>query len=134
LQMSGFATPAGRRVLMPLTVFQASQAKTFQPESRVNDIYLHYPYEEIDKITFHVPDGYKIESVPPNSATPKSPIEYSISAAPQGSTVTVTRELHVNGIFYQVKYYPTIRAIFSKVKTLDENQIVLQPVEAALSN
>jgi hypothetical protein len=134
LKVPGFGTSAGRRLLVPLAVLQASEAKAFQPEKRYNDLYFHYPFEEIDDIKLKAPEGYKVESVPPEVKPINAVITYEISAAQQGDTVEVKRHLVLYGIMFDKKYYPAFRAFFSMVKSNDDAQIVLQSGGSAKKN
>jgi hypothetical protein len=131
VKISDFATSAGQRILVPVTIFQASEPKAFQAENRSNAVYFHFPYQETDDVRFKVPAGYKIEAVPPPIPATPSVITYEVAATQQGDTIEVKRHLDEQGIMFDVKYYPALRAFFSRVKSNDNAQIVFQPVKSS---
>ncbi len=133
-KIPNLGTTAGRRMLVSQEVFQASQAKAFEAEKRINPIYFHYPYEEIDTVKLRPPAGYRIENVPTVQQVKSGPVAYEISVAQQGNSVEVKRHLLVNGIIFPVDSYPALRRFFNTVKTNDGAQIVFQNAESAKNN
>lgn len=83
-------------MLLPEEFFQAAQAKAFQSEKRVNDLYFHYPYEEQDEVKLHAPAGYKIETAPSAQKVDFGAVKYQISALSQGDLLDVKRHLVIN--------------------------------------
>ncbi len=134
VKVPGLGTAAGRRMLLPVTIFQSSQAKAFQSEKRTNSIQFPFPYQEIDDVKFKAPAGYKLASLPP--ATPATPavITYEVTATQQGDTVEVKRHLDEQGITFEVKYYPALRAFFSVVRANDDGQIIFQKSDSPKGN
>ncbi len=57
----GIAT--GKRLFLPLSVFGAGAGNPFASSHREEPIDLHYPYQDIDQITLHLPPGFQVESV-----------------------------------------------------------------------
>lgn len=134
LKIPGLTSSTGRRILTPLALFEAPQAKGFQPPKRVNAIYFHYPFEEVDEVDLRVPPGYEIEILPPARKSSPGPISYEISATQGSDKVKVERRLMVNATYIDAKYYPTVRTFFGSVKSNDEALIVLQRSDAAKTN
>src|SRR5262249_36157746 len=135
VRIPGFATSAGHRVLVPLTLFQASQPASFQHEKRSNSIYFHFPEIEKDSITVRVPSGWKIETVPAaQQSSPGAGFIYSVTSSQNADVVTVDRQLTITAIMFPVGSYGPIRAFFNTVKTDDDGQIVLQPGAPAKGN
>jgi len=130
VKVPGLASTAGRRMLVPVTIFQSTQAKAFQPERRTNNIHFPFPYQETDDVKFKAPAGYKMAMLPP--AIPPTPavITFEIAATQQGDTVEVKRHLDEQGIAFEVKYYPALRAFFNVVKANDDAQIIFSKVDS----
>ena len=133
-KIPNLGTPAGRRVLVPASLFQARQTAAFHPEKRRSSVYFNCPQEEIDDVELHVPAEFKIESVPPARQAKPGVVSYEISAAPQGNVVEVKRLLVLDGMTFPVSSYPALRNFFNTVKTDDDAQIVLQNAETAKNN
>jgi len=132
LKLPAFGSPAGRRILIPATIFLAPQIKIFESANRHNAVYFGYPNEEIDNVKFKAPTGYKVETVPaPKTISPGRVVSYEISASQQGSEAEVKRHLVVNGLMFPVEYYASLRSFFNSVKSNDDVQIVLQNAESA---
>jgi Domain of Unknown Function with PDB structure (DUF3857) len=134
VKIPGLGTEAGRRMLVPASVFQARQAASFQPEKRLYPVYIRSPYQEIDDAKLTAPDGYKIEAIPTTKQLKPGFVSYEISAAQQTNVVEVKRLLVIDGLMFPVKNYPALRNFFNLVKSNDETQIVLQNAESAKNN
>jgi hypothetical protein len=133
-KIPNLGTIAGHRLLVTEEVFQAVQAKAFEPEKRVNPIYFGYPYEEFDTVKLSAPSGYRIEDVPAAIQVKPGPVTYEISASKKDTSVEVKRHLIVNGIMFPVTVYPALRQFFNTVKTDDDAQVVFQNAESAKNN
>jgi hypothetical protein len=134
VKIASFGTTAGRRMLSPLTPFQAMQAKSFSSARRSNPIYFNFPYEELDEIVLHAPAGYKLETPPPAKHMQPGALSYDISVAPQGDSVVVTRHLVVQAIQIALGSYGALRQFFISVKSNDEAQVVYQNAANAKNN
>ncbi len=135
LRIPGFASAAGHRALVRLTVFESDYAASFQPQKRSNPIYFHYPATEKDTLTLHLPNTFKVETLPaPENAKPGAGFEYSVASNQNGDVVSVERSLVIGGMLFPVGNYMAIRTFFNTVKTDDDGQIVLQPAQTAKGN
>ncbi len=131
LSIPGYASSLGKRLLVPLLPFVSPEAGAFAAATRENDIYFHYPFERRDDVTLHLPAGYGVESLPKPPEIHQPAFVYSLTAAKQGNALHVTRDLELSGFYFPVKFYPTIRSIFSMVKNGDDDQAVLETSVAA---
>jgi hypothetical protein len=135
VNLPGFAASAGRRILLPVTIFQSNMPASFQRTTRFFPIYFSYPSETHDAIAVHLPDGFKVETLPDaKEVAPRKDITYHLSARQQGQTIEIERSLVLNGLFFPATAYPPLRAFFSAAKTNDEQQAVLQHAESAQSH
>jgi hypothetical protein len=133
-KIPNFGTPAGRRMLVPVSPFQAAQAAAFSSQRRVNDIYFSFPNEEIDDVNLQSPDSYKIETLPQAKPLHPGPVSYEISVTSNGNSVEVKRHLVLGGMMFPVKSYPALRSFFNSVKSNDDAQVVFQHDESAKNN
>jgi hypothetical protein len=130
LKIEGFTALAVRRVLLPAEIFRDPQLRSFEAAHRVNAIYFHYPYQEIDDVKVHVPDSFKI-SLPSVPKIDKGAAVYELAFSSQGNATEVKRRLVIDGIIFPKDVYPTLRAFFNAVKTNDDAQIMLQNAQSA---
>lgn len=126
LKVATYGSTAARNLLMPLDIFQATQAGDFSKQSRQNAIYFSYPYEEIDDVTLHAPAGYDVGGLPKPQKVDLGAALYEINAVGNGNTVEVKRHLAIKGILFGKENYPTFRAFFGVVRTSDDAQMVLE--------
>ena len=65
LKIPGWASNAGRRVMVPAAIFTAGEKGIFEHANRVHPIYFEYPHEKADDVTIELPPGWQVSSVPP---------------------------------------------------------------------
>ncbi len=132
VKFANYASTAGHRMLVPLTLFVPREPKAFESAVRHNAIYFHFPYKEMDSVKYTAPPSFKVDAVPDKRGTnPASVVAYEMSATKDGSTAQVQRKLTVNALVVESKYYGAMRNFFNTVKNNDASQIVLQTSETA---
>jgi hypothetical protein len=134
VKATGLASVAGKRLLMPATIFQSAYTKGFISAKRVNMIYFHFPFEEIDDVKMRAPSGYKIDTAPDTRQVGGGPVFYQISGTTQADQVEVKRQLVVKGVSFPVESYSGLRTFFNAAKSDDDTQVVFQTSETAKNN
>jgi transglutaminase-like putative cysteine protease len=134
IKVPGWASNAGKRVLIPVGVFTEFEKHIFEHAERVHPIYFDYPYEKLDDVTIELPSGWKVDSVPPGQDQDKRVVGYTLKVENGKDTVHLSRKLKVDFMFMEPKYYPALRIFFQEVRTADEQQIILLPGSATASN
>ena len=64
LKVPGWASGAGRRALLPVGLFSATEKRLFDHAVRVHPIYFEYPFQKVDDITIELPAGWQTTSLP----------------------------------------------------------------------
>lgn len=124
--LPGNMESAGRRALFPLGVYYAGRPQMFEHTSRQQQIYFHFPYEDVDDITIQMPLAWNVDSVPPaQNVNPGGGLVYQMTAKQEAGVLHIQRRLTVGGVSYGVENYPAIRKFFSLAKTGDEQQAVI---------
>ena len=134
LKIPGWASSAGRRVVVPAAIFTAAEKGLFEHANRVQPIYFEYPYEKADDLTIELPPGWQISSVPPPQDQNGKVVAYSLKVEQSPGTLRLTRKLTIDVLLVQQKYYTALRNFFQAVRTGDGVQVVLQPGEIHASN
>jgi hypothetical protein len=125
VSVGGFGTPAGRRLLIPGSIFREQPRFTYN--KRVNSIYFHHAYVDADDVSLTIPDGLQVESLPaPKSSDPSSAVRYVTKSEQKGNVIHLTREVAVEGVLFPVKYYGALKEFYSKVKAGDEEPAILR--------
>jgi hypothetical protein len=134
LKIPGWASGAGRRAMLPVGLFSASEKQVFEREQRVHPIYFEFPSQKEDDVTVTLPSGWTVSSVPkPQNQDAKAAL-YSLQVEEGKGTVHLARKLNFDLLILDVKFYPALRNFFQIVRTGDEEQVVLQPGKASASN
>jgi hypothetical protein len=134
LKVPGWVSGAGRRALLPVGLFSATEKHLFDHANRVHPIYFSYPSAKIDDVTIDLPLGWQVSSLPPVQDLDAKAAVYNLKVENNKGTLHLTRRLKMDLLMVEVKLYPTLRNFFQVVRTGDEQQIVLQPGAAAASN
>jgi hypothetical protein len=134
LKIPGWASNAGRRVMIPAAVFTAGEKGVFEHAKRVYAIYFEYPHLKADDLTIELPAGWQVSSVPPPQNQDGHVILYTLKVDQSPGTVRLTRKFTVDFMMLEPKYYTALRNFFQTVRTGDGEQIVLQPGEIHASN
>jgi hypothetical protein len=134
LKVPGWASGAGRRALLPVGLFSATEKHLFDHANRVHPIYFYYPSAKIDDVTIDLPLGWQVSSLPPVQNLDAKAALYNLKVENNKGTLHLTRQLNMDLLMVDTKLYPTLRNFFQVVRTGDEQQIVLQPGVAAAGN
>ena len=134
IKIPGWVSGAGRRAMLPVGIFSASEKRVFEHTQRVHPIYFEYPFEKMDDVTIALPVGWQVSSLPPAKSQDGKVVLYSLKAENDKNTIHLSRKLKVDLLLLEPKYYPALRNFFQVVRTGDEEQVVLQPVGASASN
>jgi hypothetical protein len=134
LKIPGWISGAGKRALFPVGLFTASEKRVFEHEGRVHPIYFDYPFQQEDDVNISLPDGWRVSSLPPAQNQDAKAALYALKVESDKGTVRLTRNLNIDLLLLEQKYYPVLRNFFQVVRTGDEEQIVLQPAGATASN
>jgi hypothetical protein len=130
----GWASNAGKRTLIPASLFTEVEKHVFEHTERVHPIYMSYPYEKDDDVTIELPPGLQVTSVPAPQNLDGHIVTYSLAVQRAQSTLHLTRKVTWDFLMLESKYYPALRNFFQSVRTGDDQQIVLQPAAASASN
>jgi hypothetical protein len=134
IKVQGWASAAGHRALIPVGLFGAPEKHVFEHAARVHPIYFDFPTGRIDDVTIELPLDWKVNSVPPGHKDEGRVCSYNTTAENHLGTLHLTRNLNINALVLDAKYYGALRKFFQTVKTSDEQQIVVQPGGISASN
>lgn len=127
IKVPGWATSAGRRQLIPVGLFSASEKHMFEHADRAFPVYFSFPFEIQDDVTLDLPAGLQVSSLPPAQDIGGKVVHYTLAADGKNSNLHWTRHVVVDIVFMEAKYYTGLQSFYQKVRTGDEEQIVLMP-------
>lgn len=135
VRIPGWVSGAGRRAMLPVGIFSASEKRVFEHAERVHPIYFEYPFEKMDDVSVTLPLRWQVSGLPPAKKQDSNGlIVYELKAENDKSTIHLNRKLKIDLLLLESKYYAALRNFFQVVRTGDEEQVVLQPVGASASN
>jgi len=134
LKVPGWATSAGRRLLVPAGLFSAPEKHAFEHAHRVNPLYFRFSHEKNDDISVGLPSGWHVETLPADRNTQTTFCGYDTRAENKNGTLHLTRRLAIHGTYLKQAGYQALRSFFQTVRAGDDLQIILQAGPAAAAN
>lgn len=134
VKIPGWGAGAGRRVLLPVGIFSATEKHVFDHAERVFPIYFEFPFEKLDDVTIALPPGWQVSSLPPEENQDGKVVGYQLKAEGDKQTLHLTRKLRIEILLIDPRSYPTLRGFFQIVRKGDEQQVVLLPGGTNASN
>jgi len=134
LKVPGWTASAGRRALLPTGLFSAQEKHLFENAGRVWPVYFRYPYSSVDDLTFTLPLGWKVATLPKDLDRDAKALQYTLKVENKDGSVHVQRTLRCDVVLVAKDNYSILRNFYQLVKTQDEQQVVLQPGGASAAN
>lgn len=132
---SPLAIGAGKRWLVPAHIFQVNDKPRFASAQRTNVIYFDYPSRESDEVHIALPSNVEVESVPPKDETR---LDYAIyrqeEKVESANSLVATRDLAINGLAFPPDVYKDVKGFYDKVKTGDDQQVLLKGATHVATN
>lgn len=126
VEISGYASVAGKRLLLPPSLFVVQEKQAFKSAERKYPLYFPYSQGQQDTISIKTPAGYTLEGSPSRQDVRLPYAVYrNIYKFDSGQLLT-ERMLFFDGLVLDVKEYPNVRDFFGKVQSGDEREAVLQ--------
>ncbi len=127
IKVPGWATSAGRRQLIPVGLFSQPEKHMFEHATRVFPVYLDFPFQIADDVTLSLPPGLQVSSLPPVQEAGGKVVHYTLAADNKNGPLHWSRLVSLDMMQMQTKYYPALQDFYQKVRSGDEQQIVLSP-------
>jgi hypothetical protein len=136
IKLSGLlGSSTGKRLIVPGLLFEARGKHPFVEESREVPVDLHYATMEQDEVTYHLPSGVKLDTLPHD---PKiewtSRIGLSMKVASAADAVTIKRTFVRTSALLDPSLYGTLRYIYRQISAADQQQLVLSRADDAAGN
>jgi len=124
---SPVAVGAGKRTLVPVHIFQINDKPVFSASNRVNPIYFWYLTRQADEIHITLPASLEVESLPANDSVKLDYAVYStIQKQEAPSSIMARRDLIMGGMAFPTNKYKELKDFYDKVKTGDDQQMILK--------
>jgi hypothetical protein len=118
---------AGRRLLVPVHVFQVNEKPVFPASERVNPIYLWYQNRQIDEVHITLPPGLEVENLPANDSVKLDYAAYTtIQKQESANSIMSHRDFAMAGVAFAAKEYTELKTFYEKAGVGDEQQMILK--------
>jgi hypothetical protein len=137
LRVPGWVISAGNRALVPVGLFGAVEKRTFEHSARSHPLYFTFPYRHVDEAAIELPAGWQVTSVPKERSADIKVVAYKSAPQAAGGVLNLKRQIELNSILIQAKYYSQVRDFYQAVRAADEDQVILTrgaPTAAAAKN
>ena len=121
-----WGSKAGKREVVPVSIFSAGEKGLFDRPHRTQPIYFAYPYEKDDDVVVELPKGWRASSVPQPQEKTGPDLGFHLTVENNRQILRLTRKVSVDVFLLAPSDYPMIRDFFQTVRTSDEQQILLE--------
>ena len=125
VEIPSWTAAAGHRTLFPVGLFSGTEKKVFEHPFRVHPVYYHYPYQDQDDVTVELSQAWQVGGLPKAQDIEGKVCAYHADIQSTDKTLHVARQLTINGILFDTKYYPWLRNFYEQVRVGDGQQVVL---------
>jgi hypothetical protein len=122
-------TPTGKRLVLPVDLFEASATAAFPHEKREQAVYFRYPQVKQDALRINFPKGFAVEAVP-DAAKYSIPTRqsYALTVESAPNSFTTRRTYAVGDVLVTVPEYPELRKFHTQFESKDQESVVLKVV------
>jgi hypothetical protein len=126
VELPDFSSQVGSRRLVPLSVLQQGSGNPFRHEKRKYPVYYSYPFQEVDRVSLELPEGYEVETLPAPRKIEPAFAYYATSWEKDTKQVAFTRQFAVMGYFFKLEHYPSLREFYAQTAIGDDDSVVLK--------
>jgi hypothetical protein len=126
VEIPGFASATGKRLLAPAFFFPTLQKNMFVNDYRHYPISFSYPFTETDELYLKLPQGYTLEAPPYRRKAGLSYAGYEISTAFENQQLVTKRKLRFDSLQVPAEQYGELKEFFAVVEKGDGGQAVLR--------
>ena len=126
----GLATVAGDKVLLPISPLAGAARYPFRHVERKFAVSLPYPFRQFDDILIVLPEGMTPEVRPAQKSEDNDFSSFFVACVQEApNRLHIQRDLSIKKSYFAVDQYAALKAFYDKVRTIDEEQIVLAAVK-----
>jgi hypothetical protein len=134
LKAPGCASISGKHAIMAVGLFGSTEKHLFEHTSRTYAVYFEHPFGKTDEINIRMPAQWQVRSLPKPKTMDMKAARYDLAVSGSGNALQIKRQLRIDFVLMDPKFYAPLRSFFQTVKTSDEQQVVLETVGAAAGN
>jgi uncharacterized protein DUF3857/transglutaminase superfamily protein len=125
IRIPEFATATGKRLVVPVSIFQLRNKPVLTSAERKTPIYFPYPYQTHDDIKLGLPANVQIETVPDTKPLKPDFAYYQIQRTGAGRVLDIKRDFAIAVIAFPNTDYGKVKQFFDGVNAADAEQVLL---------
>jgi hypothetical protein len=128
LKVTGqLGSATGKHFFLPGMFFESRAKHPFVAvDHREIPVDVHYPERVVDDVTYHLPNGFAVESAPQSATIPwGSSAQLRVASKTDMDKVEIARSLAYNFTIIEAKEYGDLHDFYQKVAAADQQQLVL---------
>lgn len=129
VEVPNFATPAGKRLILPLGVFHSREKNPFSTTRRTHPLYFGYRQEIYEDVNLELPPGIEVESLPGNAKTDQGAAYYEFSSKKDGNVLQIMRTFRISGYLFKRDQFKNMSVFYDRVLEGDAHQATLRIAE-----
>ena len=125
LSIDKYASVSGKRMFIPLKIYDPLENIPESDKDRESEIYLEYSYIELDSVIFQIPLGYDFEYIPDSVNIETIFGTFYMSVSLTDNFITYRRSLKVNKGRFPASDYSKFVDFYKAIQKADKQQVVL---------
>ncbi len=133
LTIPNYAEVVGSRIFLHPNVTNKNDDREFSYPTRKTELNFHSRFQEINRISIKLPDGYAIEEVPTYKPIEVKRLLYyklGLSIDREMNTLEFNRTFEIDGKKYTSEAYSAIKKVFDNIYEQDQFSITLNAIES----
>jgi hypothetical protein len=126
IKLAKYATIMGDRMLLPINLMNRVERLPSNVSDRKMDIEIRRDRKLIDEITYKIPSGYAVSSIPQPVEIKSQFGYYKAEVTVNGNQVTYKREVRYNKGVYPVAQYQQLLDFYKGISTADNTKLALK--------
>jgi hypothetical protein len=130
----GLGSSTGKRLLLPVDLFEVNSKTTFPKEKREVPVAFSYPHVVQDAVRITFPATLSIESLPTSGKVPlRNLAGYDITPSSTPTSFTVHRNYILNEVLHMPNEYGELRKFYTDFESKDQESVVLTTTPSSAS-
>ena len=131
IRLPNYAARTGRRLLVPFGVLQSNRSYPFQQTQRKHEVYVRYPFQVLDDVTIELPAGVEIENLPAPQKVTQDFGRLETEIQQEGNRLRLKQQFILEKIVITREKYSRLRSFYDRMRSANEENLVLRFAEAA---
>ena len=121
-----FTTRSGRRIFIPVNIFNQIKSIPSRVDNRRSPVYREFAFLDTDSIIFHLPSGFKPETIPHGKSLTTAFGEYCSTLNVMGDQILYTRRIKMNRGQWPKEQYAALVDFYTSIVSADKIKLVIR--------